>query len=127
MLRNHVYPLLGSRSFVKIQRAMIRQLVAVKKKEGFSQSTIRNIIAPVRSIFSQAIEDGTAHTNPAARTGKLNKRAKDDPQKKIDPLSRDEIRVLLEIAAEKYPAYYPLFLTAAPQTRRIGIAERYRY
>ena len=32
VLKNHVYPLLGSRPFVKVSRAMIRELVAVKKK-----------------------------------------------------------------------------------------------
>jgi hypothetical protein len=30
---------------------MIRELIATKKKEGLSQSTIRNIMAPVRGMF----------------------------------------------------------------------------
>jgi len=120
VLKNHVYPLLGSRPFVKVQRSMIRQLIAVKKKEGFSQSTIRNIIAPVRGMFFQAIDDGNAHQNPAARIGKLNKRAKDDPKKKIDPLTREELQSLLKVAAEKSSAYYPLFLTAARTGLRQG-------
>lgn len=119
VLRNHVYPLLGSKPFAKVNRAMIRELIAAKKKE-FSQSTIRNIMAPVRGMFFQAIEDGHAHLNPAARIGKLNKRSKDEPNKKIDPLTREEIQVMLETAKEKKYAYwYPLFL-CAPRT---GIAK----
>src|SRR5262244_2566845 len=56
-LRKHVYPLLGSTPFVEVRRPMIRELIAAKKAEGYEQSTIRNIMAPVRGMFFQAIED----------------------------------------------------------------------
>ena len=94
---------------------MIRELIAAKKKE-FSQSTIRNIMAPVRGMFFQAIEDGNAHLNPASRIGKLNKRSKDEQKKKIDPLTREELHVMLKTAQDKkYAHWYPLFL-CAPRT-----------
>ena len=51
VLKNHVYPLLGSKPFAKVNRAMIRELIAAKKKDGLSQSTVRNIMAPVRGLF----------------------------------------------------------------------------
>ena len=70
---------------------MIRQLIAAKKKE-FSQSTIRNIMARVRGMFFQAIEDGQAHQNPASRVGKLNKRRKDEMKTEINPLNREDSR-----------------------------------
>jgi len=37
---------------------MIRELIAGRKKEGFSQSTIRNVMAPVRGMLFQAMDDG---------------------------------------------------------------------
>jgi hypothetical protein len=52
-------------------------------------------------MYNQAMEDEAAHRNPAARIGKLNKRSKDEPRKKIDPLTREEIQVLLKAASEK--------------------------
>jgi integrase len=120
VLRNHVYPLLGSKPFVKVNRPMIRELIATKKKEGLSQSTIRNIMAPVRGMFFQAMEDGASHQNPASRIGKLNKRSKDEPAAKINPLMREEIQTMLKTASdEKYRHYYPLFLSAP----RTGIRE----
>jgi integrase len=131
VLKNHVYPLLASKPFAKVNRAMIRELITAKKKElrgndeknqkaGFSQSTIRNIMAPVRGMYNQAIEDGAAHQNPAARIGKLNKRCTDEPRKKIDPLIREEILLMLKATSEtKYIHWYPLFL-CAPRT---GIRE----
>jgi integrase len=120
VLRNHVYPIIGNKPFVKVNRAMIRELIALKKKE-FSQSTVRNIMAPVRGMFFQAIEDGKAHQNPAARIGKLNKRAKDAPRKKIDPLTREEVQAMLKtcLGARKHAHYYPLFLCAV----RTGIRQ----
>ena len=113
VLKNHVYPLLGSKPFAKVNRAMIRGLITVKKKEGFSQSTIRNIMAPVRGMYFQAIEDGAAHQNPAARIGKLNKRSKDEPIVDINPLTREEIQTMLQtVGGDKYGHYYPLLLCA---------------
>ena len=115
VLRKHVYPLIGSKPFAKVNRAMIRELIAAKKKEGLSQSTVRNIMAPVRGMFFQAMDDGAAHQNPAARIGKLNKRSKDEPRKKINPLTREEIQAMLMAASEKkYIHWYPLFLVCPP-------------
>jgi len=121
VLRNHVYPIIGNKPFAKVSRESIKVLIAAKKKEGFSQSTVRNIIAPVRALFFDAMEDGKAHRNPAERIGKLNKRGKDEPAKKIDPLKREEIRIMLEAATgKKYQAYYPLLLCAVRAGLRQG-------
>jgi integrase len=120
VLKNHVYPTLGAHQFSKVSRAMIRELIAAKKAEGYEQSTIRNMMAPVRGMFFQAIEDGITERNPAARIGKLNKRSKDNPRKKIDPLTREEIQALLKTALEKRPAWYPLFLCACRTGLRMG-------
>jgi integrase len=113
VLNKHLYPLFGSRPLVKISRAMVRELIAAKQKEKLSQSTIRNILAPMRGMYNQAIEDGEAHANPAARVGKFNKRS--GSGKTINPLTREETQTLLVKARETVPAYYPLFL-CAPRT-----------
>jgi integrase len=117
VLNKHLYPIFGTRPLVKISRAMVRELIAVKQKEKLSQSTIRNILAPMRGMYNQAIEDGEAHANPAARVGKFNKRS--GTGKTINPLTREETQTLLAKARETVPAYYPLLL-CAPRT---GIRE----
>jgi integrase len=101
---------------------MIRELIAAKKVEGYEQSTIRNIMAPVRGMFFQAIEDGVTEKNPAARIGKLNKHAKDKPKKKINPLTREEVQTLLgtALSKEKYTHWYPLLLCAVRGGKRQG-------
>jgi integrase len=121
VLRKHVYPVLGSMPFVEVKRPMIRELIAAKKAEGYEQSTIRNIMAPVRGMFFQAIEDGITEKNPASRIGKLNKHPKDKPKKKINPLTREEVQTLLRAALneKKYSHWYSLLLCAC----RTGIRE----
>jgi integrase len=119
VLRNHVYPAFGSKPFVKINRTTIRELIAMKKKEDLTRSTIRNILAPIRGMYNQAIDDGTVHFNPAARMGKRNKRSAEEPDKEMNPPTREEVQTMLKTAKEKVPVYYPLFL-CAPRT---GIRE----
>jgi integrase len=117
-LKVHLYPLFGSKPLVKVTREMVRQMIAAKKKTGLSRSTIRNILAPMRGMYNQAIDDGKAHSNPAAMMGKHNKK---DPvgDKKINPLNREETQILLDKAEKDLPHYYPLFLCAL----RTGIRE----
>jgi integrase len=66
------------------------------------------------------MEEGSAHQNPATRIGKLSKRAKDDPEKEIDPFTREEVGALLKTAMEKYPHWHPLLLCAARTGLRQG-------
>src|SRR3990172_2397690 len=47
-LKNHLNPVFGSKPLAKIGRKEIKELIAGKKKEGFSSSTLRNILAPLR-------------------------------------------------------------------------------
>jgi integrase len=120
VLRNHANPLLGSRPLAKINRKMIRELIALKKKEGYDQNTIKNILAPIRGIFNHAIDEGAAYMNPAARLGKQTKVNAGQIEKKIDPLSREEVGAMLETAADTLPHLYPFFLCAPRTGIRLG-------
>jgi integrase len=119
VLKKHVYPTLSAVQFVDVKRPQIRQLIADKKAEGYEPATIRNIMAPVRSMYNQAIEDGITDKNPGDRIGKLNKRDKDKPKKKIDALTRQQVQTFLQTAYEKRAHWYPLFLCAC----RTGLRE----
>ena len=63
-LKKHVYPTLGAVKFTEVKRPMIRELIAAKKKQGLAQSTIRNLAAPVRGMYNQAIEDDITEKTP---------------------------------------------------------------
>ncbi len=116
-LKVHLYPLFGSKPLVRVTRKTVREMIAAKQKENLSQSTIRNILAPMRQLYNQAIDDGDAYENPAARVGKFNKRR--DPATQLNPLTREEVKTLLDTTLEKSPYWYPLLLCAT----RTGLRE----
>jgi len=117
VLKNHVYPVFSSRPLTKIKRIMIREFITQKKNANLSRSTIKNILAPVRAIYNQAIEDDVVQFNPASNVGKFNKR--EPMEKQTNPLTRDELAKLLKTAREKMPHHYPALLCAA----RTGVRE----
>lgn len=119
VFKNHLFPLFGPLPFSKLTREAVKRLIAEKIEAGLSRATVRNIIVPLREMYNHAIDDGViSFSNPAARVGRFNKRRGD--QKKIDPLTREELSILLETAREKMPHYYPLFLCAARTGMRLG-------
>ena len=72
----------------------------------------------MRGMYNQAIDDGDAHMNPAARVGKFNRR--NGTGSGIHPLNREELQTVLKTAKEKLPADYPLFLCAPRSGLREG-------
>jgi integrase len=117
VLRNHIYPTLGDKPFSRITRAMIREIIVSKRKEGYDPSTIRNMLAPVRGMYNQAADDGEPIHNPAARIGKRNKRT--EPKGDINPYTHEEVATMLQKVLELVPRHYPLFLCAV----RTGIRQ----
>jgi len=118
VLRVHLYPALGTKKFSKVTRKMVRELIAVKKNEGLSQSSIRSILAPIRGMYNQAIDDEDVYRNPAARMGKFNK--KTNGKQPINPLTREEVAIMLDKAEANFAHYYPLFLCAPRSGLREG-------
>ena len=84
VLRNHVYPKFGDKLFSKITKPMMREL--------YEAATVRNILAPVRGMYNQAIEDGEPiPLNPAARFGKKNR---GEQKTKINPYTTQKKKLL---------------------------------
>jgi integrase len=119
VLEKHLYPIFGAKLMSKIRRKDVRQLVADKRKAGFSRSTIRNILAPMRGMYNQAIDDEELQYNPAANVGRINKRRKHDggnwevkETKKLNTLNRPEVSKFLKTTLEHGPHHYPAMLCA---------------
>jgi len=114
----HLFPALGGLPFSKITREMVKRLIADKVQAGLSWSTVKNIIVPLREIYNHAMEDSVVIVNPAARIGKFNR--KRNQEKKVEPLTREELFILLETVENRMPHYYPLLLCAARTGMREG-------
>jgi len=118
VLKNHVYPVFGLRPLTKITRLMVREFITQKKNANLSRSTIKNILAPGRAIYNQAIDDDVIQFNPISNVGKFNKRQ--PKEKQINPLTRDELAKLLKTIGEKMLHHYPALLCASRSGLREG-------
>jgi len=120
-LDNHILPSLGDTALKSIRRDMIIGLLSDLTRTGLSRSSVNLIYAVLRAILSSAADEGIMATNPAVRMGKFT-RSRTEPQKKINPMTREELRLFLETARTDALAYYPLFLCLARTGLRIGEA-----
>jgi integrase len=117
-LEKHVFPIFGRLPFTKVSREAVKRLIAEKIAAGFSRSTVRNIIAPLREMYNHAIDDGAASFNPASRVGRFNRRRGEDTT--VDPLTKEELHIFLKTVREQMPDYYPLFFCAVTTGMRQG-------
>jgi len=99
LLRQQVYPLFGETPFEAVNRRDVETLANSMADRGLSKSTIKFCVGAVRGIYNDAIDNGAALTNPAARPGKFLK-DKTDRRLKIVPLTAEEVSRLLEAAQE---------------------------
>ena len=115
-LDRHILPYFGDMPLDEITRKDIKDFIAekqrtstgkrsLKKNKRLSPGTIRNLKAYLSAILSEAVDDEIIPYSPAARTGKLIKKAK---AKEIFPFTWDE-KDQFEKAMPPYsPRYYPL-------------------
>jgi hypothetical protein len=61
-------------------------------------------------MYNQAIDDEEAFRNPAARMGKFNKKKSGKPP--INPLTREEVQIMLDKTGTDFAHHYPFFLCA---------------
>jgi integrase len=132
ILRVHVEPVFGKRPIDEIDRGSIKEFLMKKKSEtrtflvkgkkrrvqGYSSSTLQHIRNTISGILNLAMDDCVLTVNPAHRLGKIMQ--KKDLRLDAEPLTREEISVLLETFREHYPAHYPFALTLARTGMRLG-------
>jgi integrase len=105
-LKNHILPVFGEKKLDTITRPEVKEFVFRKAKET-SPKTVRNLINLMSDIFTHALEDDIIKVNPASRMGKML--PKNDTKAKINPLTREEVKVFLETISKTYQDYYVLF------------------
>ena len=123
-LKLHLYPVFGSRPMVKLTRKDMKELIS-SLKEKLSRSSIRNIFAPMRSMFNQMIEDGELSFNPAANIGKLNKKKESAAEeveevKEEDVYDMGQVAQALDKAKEVDPRNHPVFACGFLSGLRMG-------
>jgi integrase len=118
-LRSYLEPQFGSLPFDRVTRNDIkRYLSKLAGSKQYGLGTLRKILATLRAILSEAVEDGVIGSNPALRLGKrvfagLRKRP-------VEFLTREEAQQFLESTRAHRPRRYPMFFTALRAGLRLG-------
>ena len=103
----------------QIDRARLERFVAGLVKKGLARASIKQILAALSVLFTNAIEKDVVDRNPVRGLGKLYRRAP-VRHEEIQPLSAIEVGTFLGKVLEEAPEHYPLFLTAIHTGMRSG-------
>ena len=118
MLARDVLPLLGGLDLEDVTREKVKAVAFAGLKKGQSPKTVQNVIRCLSSLLSHAVEDGLLTINPALKPGKFLPKV--SKRRGINPLTREEVAVLLEPVKDRAPRYYPFFLCAVRSGLRLG-------
>ncbi|MGA3282618.1 MAG: site-specific integrase [Smithella sp.] len=118
ILKNHVLPDLEKTPVTDINKAVVKKLLQKKLKEGYAASTATHIKNAISGVLELAVDDNKISSNPAQIIRKLIR----SKVKKyhIDPLTREETKLLLETCLTNYPKHYPMLLTLCRTGMRLG-------
>ncbi len=101
-----------------VTREKVKSLALACLQKGQSPKTVQNIIRCLSSLLSHAVEDELLTVNAALKPGKFL--PKISKRRKVNPLTREEVSLLLATTKDKLPRYYPLFLCAVRTGLRMG-------
>jgi integrase len=117
LLRLHIKPTLGAMKVRHVHRGTIKTLLAEKRrpstqpngtlKPGLGKNSVRLIRATLSVMLADAVDDGLLRANPGRDLGGRERRKRADSlsrserQKKICPLSHEQLAALLEAAFDR--------------------------
>jgi integrase len=117
-LNKHILPFFDKLPITEVNRMKVKEFLMEKANQGLSNSVLGNFKTIISGALSLAIDDGSLTSNPSYRLGK-SFRSKKEPLI-VEPLTTEDLALLLKTFKTHYPAYYPIALTLARTGMRIG-------
>lgn len=125
LLRLHVLPVFTDLKLTEITRGKIKDFLLDKINQGYAKSTVNHMKNTISGVLNKALDDEVIPVNPVYSLGRNVLKTK--KQKAIDPLTWDELRLVLNTAQAYFPEHYTLFLLLARTGMRIGEALALRW
>ena len=116
--KRDIQAIIGGLDLEEVTREKVKTLACACLKKGQSPKTVQNVIRTLSSMLSHAVEDELMKVNPALRPGKFLPKV--SKRRSINPLTREEVAVLLETVKAKAPRHYALMLCAVRTGVRMG-------
>jgi len=119
LLRRHVYPTFGNVPIDQIKRKDIRNLLLKIHKKGLSRSMICLVRDVISGPMGYAVDEEIIEVNPVSG---ILKRLKLERDKRItvEPLTQDEVDIILNTCEAYFKEVYPFFLCAFRTGMRLG-------
>ncbi len=118
ILKNHVLPVFGGLPLTDITRGKIKNFLADKTNRGYAGSTITHMKNVLSGVLGKAVDDEIIPGNPTHRIGKIVRTK--DHGKSINPLEKEECKLLLDTVRVHFSEHYPLFLILVRTGMRFG-------
>ena len=87
----------------------------------YSKNTVRLMVAVLRVMLQEAVNEGILPVNPVMKLGKFYRSAR-KVKEKIDPFTIGELHLIESACRERFPGHYPFILCMARTGMRIGEA-----
>jgi integrase len=121
LLRIHVLPAFEKTRIDEITRGKVKDFLLGKINKGLAKSTVGHMKSVVSGVLNKALDDEIIPANVALSLGKNF--LKDNGQgKKVNPLTREELKSLLDTFQAHFSDFYTLVLLLARTGMRIGEA-----
>jgi len=118
LLKKHVVPVLGNKSIDEITRGEVRDLILHLRGLGYSKTMCQLVFTVINGPLAYAVEEGLIKENPiAGLTRRLEMKIE---RQVIEPMTAEEVDLVLNSCREHFTAYYPFFLCAFRTGMRLG-------
>jgi integrase len=128
-LDRHAVPFFGRMRLGEIEPQDVKAYVLELSKTGRAPNTVRLAVAPVKTLFATALEEGLIRSNPAAgiRLPQSRPTDVDDDGAPVKAMSEPELVALLAQVAADAPEWHLFFRFLAWSGLRIGEAAEVRW
>lgn len=118
LMARHVVPAFGTNRLDALDYSRLKGWV-IKQAGKYSKDTVRLMVAVLRVMLQEAVNEGIIAVNPVMKLGKFYRSAR-RIKAKVDPFTIEELHQIEAKCKEKFPEYYCFVLCLARTGMRIG-------
>jgi len=118
LVAKHIVPAFGKNRLDALMYPRLKGWV-IKQAAEYSKDTVRLMVAVLRVMLQEAVNEGIIPVNPVVKLGKFYRSAK-KVKEKIDPFTIEELHQIESKSKERFPEYYVFILCLARTGMRIG-------
>lgn len=104
-LERWAVPYFGRRRLAKVERRHVRAFVTHLEAAGLAPSSVRAVLAPVKAMFAEALEDGAVIENPTTGV-RITGRRDGTGRRKARAMTRAELSALLAAVPDDHRLFF---------------------